>query len=65
MHLVEDMNFCHIDDFDLRSKQRKLKQLKQCPLESMASVAEETAWSPERLDNGKWACNHRCRDKTA
>ena len=21
-------------------------------------------WKPQRLENGKWACNHKCRDKT-
>ena len=25
---------------------------------------KQTAWNPERLDNGKWACNHKCKDKT-
>lgn len=22
-------------------------------------------WEPRRLDNGKWACNHKCKDKTS
>ena len=22
-------------------------------------------WNPMQLDNGKWACNHKCKDKTA
>lgn len=26
---------------------------------------EELAWNPTQLDNGKWACNHKCKDKTA
>ncbi len=26
---------------------------------------EQTAWNPEKLENGKWACNHKCRDKNA
>ena len=24
----------------------------------------EHDWKPQRLGNGKWACNHKCRDKT-
>ena len=26
---------------------------------------EKTSWDPEKLENGKWACNHKCKDKTA
>ena len=26
-------------------------------------IHEKTSWNPEKLDNGKWACNHRCKDK--
>ncbi|KAL8917100.1 MAG: hypothetical protein Q9208_008139 [Pyrenodesmia sp. 3 TL-2023] len=22
-------------------------------------------WAPKQLENGKWACNHKCKDKTA
>jgi ATP-dependent DNA helicase HFM1/MER3 len=25
---------------------------------------EEEEWQPTRLNNGKWACNHACKDKT-
>ena len=24
---------------------------------------ENTAWTAEKLNNGKWACNHKCKDK--
>ena len=24
---------------------------------------EKPSWNPEKLENGKWACNHKCRDK--
>lgn len=26
---------------------------------------EKAGRSPQPLDNGKWACNHRCKDKKA
>ena len=26
---------------------------------------KQTAWNPEKLENGKWACNHKCKDKNA
>lgn len=25
----------------------------------------EHDWKPQRLENGKWACNHKCKDKAA
>lgn len=61
---VEEMDFDHIDDFDAGTKQRKLTQLKPSVPESKATGTEQIAWRPERLENGKWACNHKCRDKT-
>ena len=24
---------------------------------------EKMSWNPEKLENGKWACNHKCKDK--
>ena len=62
---VKEMDFSHIDEFDSRSKQGKFKQLKSGVLESKANKTEHTAWNPEKLGNGKWACNHKCKDKTA
>ena len=61
MHLVKEMKFSHIDKFNPRLTQGKLKST---PLENKATVTEPNAWNPERLENGKWACNHRCKDKT-
>ena len=62
MRLVEEMSFSHIDEFDPRLKQMKLKSN---PVEYKAAETELSTWIPERLENGKWACNHRCKDKTA
>ena len=59
------MDFSHIDDFDPRSEQGKVKQLRPSLVGSKAAGNEQTAWNPERLENGKWACNHKCKDKTA
>ena len=56
------MDFSHVDDSDPGSKQAKLKP----SVEKMKTTATaQTAWNPERLGNGKWACNHKCKDKTA
>jgi len=30
----------------------------------LGELVEEEEWKPTRLLNGKWACNHSCKDKT-
>lgn len=62
INAVKQMDFSHIDEFEPRLKQRKLKQDVR---ETKASRGEQNAWNPEMLENGKWACNHKCKDKTA
>ena len=27
-------------------------------------IRPDKNWTPQRLSNGKWACNHKCKDKT-
>lgn len=29
------------------------------------SASYDELWEPKKLENGKWACSHRCKDKTA
>ena len=58
------MDFSHIDDFEPRSEEEKFVRLRPSLVGSRIIGYEQTAWNPERLENGKWACNHKCRDKT-
>ena len=60
-YTAEEIVFSHIDDFSPVSTERILKPSVRG---SKAAGTEESAWSPERLENGKWACNHKCKDKT-
>ena len=62
VHSVKEMDFSHIDEFDPRSKKTKLQP---SALKIKATGIKQTASDPERLKNGKWACNHKCKDKTA
>lgn len=57
--LAEEMDFNDIDDLKLESKPTK-----QFPGTKQYPQAEQTAWAPAKFDNGKWACNHKCKDKT-
>lgn len=52
---AKGMDFSHVDDFDTSLR----------PSTKGRSTIEQSGWNPERLENGKWACNHRCKDKTA
>lgn len=61
LHAVKEMDFSHIDEFDPESTQMRPKASAQ---ENKAAGTQQTAWNPERLENGKWACNHKCKDKT-
>jgi hypothetical protein len=62
--LAENGGFENIDDFDdeprpgastSRKKQRT----------STANDEDNTTHEPRQLANGKWACNHSCKDKTS
>ena len=60
-YTAEEIVFNHIDDFSPVSTERRLKPSVR---DSKAAGTEGSAWNPERLENGKWACNHKCKDKT-
>jgi hypothetical protein len=62
--LAEKSGFDDIDDFDddLGPSNGNAKK-KQKQSHTNEDVAKE--FEPRQLDNGKWACNHACKDKTA
>ncbi len=62
MYPVKEMDFSHIDEFDPTWKQGRLKSSVQ---KSKETGTKHITWNPKRLENGKWACNHKCKDKTA
>ena len=59
---VTGMEFRHIDEAIPNSDQHGSKS---SSLGHKESTGERTKWNPEKLENGKWACNHKCKDKTA
>ena len=62
VHAIEDMDFQHIESVAARSRRQQTKS----DLSSGETAATGgTAWNPEKLENGKWACNHKCKDKSA
>ena len=55
---VEGQDFKDVDHF-APEKQSKLAVQR---LEDDTAKGQ-TFWSAEKLSNGKWACNHKCKDK--
>jgi len=57
------MDFPDIDQFD--SDPRQTKSTASEAKTKKAGSSDQKPWNPRKLDNGKWACNHACKDKTA
>lgn len=34
------------------------------PAQSLKGAVSAETWNPVQLENGKWACNHKCKDKS-
>lgn len=59
---VEGNDFNHIDTFD----DKRIHKTKLDVPQSRGTVDRNYgSWNPKQLENGKWACNHKCKDKTA
>ena len=55
-HIVEGQEFQDVEQFDIADDSHA---------SGKGDIDEITMWNPQRLMNGKWACNHKCKDKTA
>lgn len=56
--IADELEFNDIDAYDARRPKHELGKQK-------TTRNEDTGidWKPEKLRNGKWACNHKCKDK--
>lgn len=63
--LAEDPEFANIDDFEeVRQGATKGQKKSKGTSQRKDSAATEDR-EPRQLENGKWACKHACKDKTA
>jgi hypothetical protein len=62
--LAENGGFENIDDFD-DGTGPKVRMPKKKQRMSSTHDEETTAHEPRQLVNGKWACNHNCKDKSS
>jgi ATP-dependent DNA helicase HFM1/MER3 len=57
-------DFQHIDDYANGTESTAKRNTTQ--ISRTAPVGHtQSEWEPKQLANGKWACNHRCKDRTA
>jgi len=61
---MSDLDFAHIDNYGTdAAAQTKKNTSKNARQKQSSAVASD--WQPRQLDNGKWACNHACKDKNS
>ncbi|KAF2021045.1 hypothetical protein BU24DRAFT_361636, partial [Aaosphaeria arxii CBS 175.79] len=63
-----DLNFDHIDDFpDVADTITRTNTAKNARLgvDSASAVPSQDIEGPKQLENGRWSCNHSCKDKSA
>ncbi|KAL8807605.1 MAG: hypothetical protein Q9182_000589 [Xanthomendoza sp. 2 TL-2023] len=57
------LDFCPIEAFEAEDNssitRRRVRKTQTDPDDE----AESHQWTPTQLENGKWACNHKCKDK--
>jgi hypothetical protein len=61
---ISDLDFAHIDNYgtELSAQTMKITSKSTRPKQTGELT---TMWEPKQFDNGKWACNHACKDKNA
>ena len=60
--VVTAMDFCPVDKCNLTTELAK-QILDPNSRRRKQPDNQQDSWVPEKLDNGKWACNHKCKDK--
>lgn len=63
--MVDDFEdeFKHIDDYGNDNDRTTAKSAKQIARTASASQTQSD-WEPKKMANGKWSCNHRCKDRS-
>lgn len=56
-------DFKHIDDYGNDHDCTTAKSTKQIARTTLAGHTQSD-WEPKKMENGKWSCNHRCKDRS-
>ncbi|MCJ1414208.1 Sec63 [Xylographa parallela] len=57
---ADELDFTDVDTFDSRGQHVVTAESIKAPKNLLAHE-----WEPQRMGNGKWSCNHKCKDKSA
>ncbi|MCJ1402260.1 Sec63 [Xylographa trunciseda] len=57
---VDELDFTDVDAFDAKGQHATTVAPVKAP-----SNSQGREWEPQRMKNGKWSCNHKCKDKSA
>ncbi|KAI9714439.1 MAG: Sec63 [Bogoriella megaspora] len=64
---IKNSSYVHIDDVSMEDEKRQKgpeKSNKRRKTDPVMKEKQPSTAEPRRLRNGRWACNHRCKDKT-
>ncbi|MCJ1284418.1 Sec63 [Xylographa opegraphella] len=56
---ANELDFTDVDTFDFKRQQVATTESIKAPKD-----IQEHEWEPQRIENGKWSCNHKCKDKS-
>ncbi|MCJ1472198.1 Sec63 [Lambiella insularis] len=57
---ANEVGYKNIDTFQSPTENESLT-----PALKSHATSRDRLWKPQQLETGKWACNHKCKDKTA
>ena len=64
LHAADDVDYHDVEDYSRKSPRRshQTSQKSHPSVQHRQSKAKQD-WEPTRFGNGRWACNHKCKDK--
>ncbi|KAL8939030.1 MAG: hypothetical protein Q9216_003579 [Gyalolechia sp. 2 TL-2023] len=63
--MCDEIDFSNIDTFETDTESKENQKYARSKPRTGLNIANDQDWVPTQLANGKWACNHKCKDKTA
>ncbi|KAL8776306.1 MAG: hypothetical protein Q9194_003238 [Teloschistes cf. exilis] len=62
---ASNLEFNTIEALEMRFKPGIARRTEDPHKKNMQIEEEDNKWTPTQLRNGKWDCNHKCKDKTS
>ncbi|MCJ1225906.1 Sec63 [Toensbergia leucococca] len=63
MEALDGTEFNHVDTYERRMTSNTSKSNVSSTPQTTSAIENDHSWEPTQLENGKWACNHKCKDK--